>query len=145
MTEPTGPKWLHLARAELGTKEAPGAANNPRVVQYYIDATGGTRHVDAVPWCSAFVGAMLKRAGREGSGSLMARSYLNWGIKCDPIPGAIVVFSRGKPPFGHVAFLESIADTYVTVIGGNQADAVTRARFPRSKVLGYRWPKKGKT
>lgn len=140
----TGPEWLHLARKELGTKEIPGPRNNPTVVQYYVDAVG-KRHADEIPWCAAFVGSMLKQAGREPSGSLLARSYLKWGVPIkEPIPGSIVVFERGKSWQGHVAILEAVGDDYVTVIGGNQNDAVTRARFPKSKVLGYRWPKGSK-
>lgn len=139
----TGPEWLRLARKELGTKEFPGPSNNQTVTQYYADSIG--RHMaDSVPWCAAFVGAMLARAGRKPSGSLMARSYLDWGAKLDePIPGAIVVFARGRPPSGHVAIVESVTNETLTVIGGNQSDAVTRANYPRSKALGYRWPKKG--
>jgi uncharacterized protein (TIGR02594 family) len=137
------PKWLTLAKAELGTKEFPGDASNPRVVQYYVDAVG-KRLADAVSWCAAFCGAMLVKAGETPSGSLLARSYLKWGIKLSaPRVGCIVIFPRGASWQGHVAFVESFTDKTLTVIGGNQFDAVTRARYPRSKVLGYRWPKKG--
>lgn len=136
----TGPEWLHIARSELGTKEIPGPKSNPSVVQYYVDAVHG-RHPDSVPWCAAFVGACLVRAGRASSGSLMARSYLNWGRRlAEPIPGAIVVFARGTPPSGHVAFVDSVENGDLIVIGGNQSDAVTRARYSQIKVLGYRWP-----
>ena len=135
----TGPKWLHLARAELGTKEAPGPANNPDVVQYYVDAVG-KKHQDEIAWCAAFVGAMLRRAGRQGTNSLLARSYLKWGAPCQPIIGAICILRRGEPWQGHVGFVDAVHDDTVTIIGGNQGNAVTRARFSKAKVLGYRWP-----
>ena len=67
------PKWLVLAREQLGTVEMPGPGSNPKVVQYYLDVVG-KRMADSVPWCAAFVGAMLMRAGKKSSGSLMARS-----------------------------------------------------------------------
>ena len=135
------PRWLDLARAEIGTKEAPGYANNPVVQKYYEDAGSG-KLPDSVPWCAAFVGAMLKRAGVSPSGYLAARSYLKWGQKLTkPIPGAIVVFSRGSSPSqGHVAFFEQDKGNSIRVLGGNQNDAVTRANYPKSRVLGYRWP-----
>jgi uncharacterized protein (TIGR02594 family) len=133
---------LHLARQEIGTKERPGRANNPKVVQYYVDSVKAAQ-ADSVPWCSAFVGAMLARSGYKPSGSLMARSYLTWGRKLkEPVPGAIVVFARGRPPSGHVAIVESVSNGMLNVIGGNQSDAVTRARYSRAKALGYRWPVK---
>lgn len=140
------PKWLELALKELGTREYPGPANNPTVQQYYVDAVS-KEYADEISWCAAFVGAMLARSGYRPSGSLLARSYLKWGTKLErPREGCIVIFKRGEPWQGHVAFLETVnRDRTVTVIGGNQDDAVTRARFPRSKIIGYRWPRKDKT
>lgn len=134
------PRWLDLAKAEIGTKEAPGYANNPVVQKYYEDAGAG-KLPDSVPWCAAFVGAMLKRAGVSPSGYLAARSYLTWGQKLSrPIPGAIVVFSRGNAWQGHVAFFDRDNGNSLRVVGGNQGDAVTYANYPKSRVLGYRWP-----
>ena len=134
------PKWLVLARKELGTKELPGPPSSPTVVQYYVDAVG-KKFADAVPWCAAFVGAMLTRAGEKGSGSLMARSYLRYGKRCAPQSGAIVIFSRGNSRIqGHVTFVESVEGSTLVCIGGNQSDAVTRQRYPKARALGFRWP-----
>jgi uncharacterized protein (TIGR02594 family) len=135
----TEPKWLTLAREEIGTLEIPGHPSNPNVVNYYLDVVG-KRMTDSVPWCAAFVGAMLVRAGEKSSGSLMARSYLSYGDRSGAKPGAIAVFPRGRPPFGHVAFVESVSGNYVVCIGGNQGDAVTRRSFLRKSALGFRWP-----
>jgi uncharacterized protein (TIGR02594 family) len=138
----TEPKWLALARKEVGVKESPGFENNKIVQQYYVDAGSG-RMPDSVPWCAAFVGAMLKRAGLKGTGLLAARTYLNWGIKlAKPKPGCIVVFERGNSRWqGHVAFYIKDVGTHVRVLGGNQADMVSYSDYPKSKLLGYRWPK----
>jgi uncharacterized protein (TIGR02594 family) len=135
------PKWYSLAKAEVGTKEAPGYANNPIVQKYFQDAGAG-KLPDSVPWCAAFVGAMLKRAGISPSGYLAARSYLKWGQALNkPRLGAVVVFKRGaNPAQGHVAFFDRDNGATIRVIGGNQSDAVTAANYPKSRVLGYRWP-----
>lgn len=136
------PKWYELAVREIGTKEAPGYANNPQVQQYYVEAGAG-KLPDSVPWCAAFVGAMLKRSGVAPSGFLAARSYLNWGKKLSkPTLGAIVVFRRASNPAqGHVAFFNrSNGDGTIRVLGGNQSDAVNYANYAAAKVLGYRWP-----
>jgi len=135
------PKWFELAVAEIGTKEAPGYANNPIVQQYYKDAGSG-QLPDSVPWCAAFVGAMLKRAGVAPSGFLAARSYLKWGVPIKtPVKGAIVVFSRGTSWQGHVAFFDSYVRTgTIKVVGGNQSDAVNYGNYSLAKLLGYRWP-----
>jgi uncharacterized protein (TIGR02594 family) len=112
-------------------------------VAYYADAGHPEIHDDEVAWCAAFVGAMLKRAGYPGSGSLAARSYLNYGRKIDkPEPGCIVVFWRGSPTSweGHVAFYVRDDGSHIRVLGGNQGNAVTEASYPRKQVLGYRMP-----
>jgi uncharacterized protein (TIGR02594 family) len=135
------PPWYVLAQAEIGVKEAPGFANNPIVKQYYIDAGGG-KQPDSVPWCAAFVGAMLRRSGHSGSGFLAARSYLTWGVELkEPRIGCVVVFARGRSWQGHVAFFNRRNENgTIRVLGGNQDDMVKYASYNTSKVLGYRWP-----
>jgi uncharacterized protein (TIGR02594 family) len=135
-------KLLDNARGEIGKKEWGGRPSNPEIEKYYTEAVG-KKHFDSVPWCAAFVGAMLVRSGFKSSGSLMARSYTKYGKQLTaPIPGAIVVFPRGKPPSGHVAIVERVTPKYVEVIGGNQSDQVSRKKFLRSNILrgGIRWP-----
>lgn len=140
MREHLSEPWLKLAYAELGTKEIPGPDSNPTVEQYYRDAVKQSFR-DDVPWCAAFVGSMLRRAGYASSGSLWARSYLNWGVRLnDPKPGAITILSRGNPSQGHVGFFIGKQGNDILLLGGNQRDAVTIAHYPRSRVLGYRWP-----
>lgn len=136
------PKWFELAKAEIGTKEAPGYANNPVVQRYYEDAGAG-KQPDSVPWCAAFVGAMLKRAGYRGSGFLAARSYLDWGKKLEhPRVGAVTILKRGFSKWqGHVAFFaQDNGNGTIRLLGGNQSDQVKYSDYAKSRVLGYRWP-----
>jgi uncharacterized protein (TIGR02594 family) len=97
-----------------------------------------------IPWCAAFANAVLKKAGHEGTGSLMARSFLSYGKKTwRPSKGDIVVFKRGRSrSSGHVGFYmgETIVHgvRYILVLGGNQRKAVSVAMYPKRKVLGYR-------
>lgn len=136
------PAWLAAAWAEFGVRERAGRAKEPRVLAYFREAGRKDVSDDAVPWCAAFVGAMLKRAGYDGTGSLMARSYLSWGRALDePMAGAIAVMKRGaNPAHGHVAFVVGTTDRLVFLLGGNQGDAVSVAAFEASRILGYRWP-----
>ena len=139
----TEPKWLTLARKELGTVEIPGSRSNPTVMQYYYDVVG-KKFADSVPWCAAFVGAMLTRAGEKSSGSLMARSYTRYGDRCAAKAGAIAVWSRGgSKVYGHVNLVESVSGDRLVCIGGNQGDAVTRKVYSKSKALAFRWPTQG--
>lgn len=137
--------WHDLARSQIGVSEAPGVANDPRVIAYYRDA-GQPQTADTVPWCAAFVGAMLMRSGFKPSGSLAARSYLNWGKALDkPRRGAVAVFERGTGWSGHVAFIDDWDSRVLKCLGGNQSNAVTIANYARAgapgrRLLGIRWP-----
>jgi uncharacterized protein (TIGR02594 family) len=136
--------WLKIARQEIGIKETPGAGDNPQVVEYLKSTTLGRpdNENDETPWCSAFVNWTLKQAGvTTRTNSAWARSWLNWGVATkEPIPGSIVVFSRGQNS-GHVAFYLDEDGDRIQVLGGNQGNAVTIAWFPKANLLGYREPK----
>jgi len=136
------PEWLVQARKCLGIKETAGRANNPHVVSFFSESGHPGVVDDSVAWCSAFVGAMLKRAGMPNTGSLAARSYLKYGTPIDtPEPGDIVVFSRGNSTWeGHVGFYVGETDTAVKVLGGNQDNKVSIANYSKTRLLGYRRP-----
>lgn len=131
---------LQATEGYLGLKEWPGAKSNPEV-EALFKAAGFPGLTDDVPWCAGFVGAVLAQVGLKPSGSLMARSYLKWGMDV-PIhqarPGDVVVFARGKPPSAHVAFFLWFDGTRVKVRGGNQSDAVTDAFYPVNDILKIR-------
>ncbi len=137
------PKWLQLARGELGTTEIVGNKHNPKVVQYFRDVKHAEIEDDETSWCAAFVGAMLERSGIVSTRMLTARSYLQWGEKVDsPKVGDIVVFTRGNSTWqGHVAFFLYEKDGKIFHLGGNQQNTVNISSTAKSKLLGYRRPK----
>lgn len=130
-----------LAKAEIGTVEW-AKGSNPKVVAYYADAGAPEVKDDAVAWCAAFVGAMIKRAGGKPTGSLAARSYLDWGEAVgreDAREGDVVVFRRGNSTWqGHVAFLVKDNGATLSVLGGNQRDSVSIGSYPAASLLGIR-------
>ena len=130
-----------LAQKEVGTLEW-AKGSNPKVIAYYADAGHSEVKDDAVAWCAAFVGAMIKRAGGKPTGSLAARSYLDWGVEVDrkdARPGDIAVFRRGNSTWqGHVGFLVKDRGDKLDVLGGNQRDSVSIASQPASALLGIR-------
>ena len=99
-------------------------------------------------WCAAFVNAVLRKNGISGSESvsenpLMARSFLTYGDPVDePRLGDIVIFSRGDPWQGHVAFYMATrvieGKEVIIVLGGNQKDMVSYDSYPSSRVVGIR-------
>ncbi|MFM9848759.1 MAG: TIGR02594 family protein [Hyphomicrobiaceae bacterium] len=136
------PPWMAVAWAELGQSEVSGAAANPRVVDYFRQLGHRAIADDETAWCAAFVGACLERAGFSSTRSLIARSYLEWGEPAtEPAAGSIAVLTRGaSTSLGHVGFLVGMTDTAVYLLGGNQSDAVSVARFDRSRLLSTRMP-----
>jgi uncharacterized protein (TIGR02594 family) len=138
------PKWLDEAWRELGQRERTGAADNARILAMYREAGHASVAHDEVPWCAAFVGACLSRAGMRGTRSLMARSYASYGEQLsEPRTGAIAVLSRGRDPaLGHVGFVVGALDDQLFLLGGNQGDAVSVAAFPLARLVALRWPDK---
>lgn len=135
-------RWLKEAWREFGEAERAGARENPRIVALFRDAGHPEVTRDEVAWCATFVGACLERSGIASTRSLLARSYLAWGTALsEPRIGAIAVFSRGSDlSQGHVGFWLGEMEDAVVLLGGNQGNAVSVARYPKSRLLAVRWP-----
>ncbi len=139
-------RWMWEAWDQVGVVETAGAAATPEIVRFFHDAGRPDITSDEVPWCAAFVGACLKRAGVPlmvpQSERLLARGYLKQGTPIDePRVGAIAIFKRtGDPRFGHVGFVNGVTDTHMHLLGGNQSNSVSIQAYPRADLIGLRWP-----
>lgn len=136
------PDWLTVARRELGVHETPGPKHTARVLEYQA-ITRANEGADEVPWCAAFVGWCLERAGEKSTRSAAARSYLEWGHEVSsPQLGCVAVFARGSSPGqGHVGFIVGVEpDGDLQVLGGNQANSVCVRRYPAGRLLALRMP-----
>ncbi|MFL6626523.1 MAG: TIGR02594 family protein [Vitreoscilla sp.] len=134
--------WLRVARAEMGVRAHPPGSSNPRIGEYHA-GTNAAGYDDKASWCSSFVHWTLAGVGIRGTGSALARSWLDWGAALDePRPGCIVVLWRDDPSSwkGHVGFFLRDDGPDVVLLGGNQLGAVCEQHHPRANVLGYRWP-----
>jgi uncharacterized protein (TIGR02594 family) len=127
-----------FAATMIGRGEVPDNA----ALRDYLTTGGANLDPATTAWCAAFVNSSLGQAGLKGTGSNMARSFLEWGQPVDqPQKGDIAVFSRGDPngPFGHVGFFDSFnPDGSIKVLGGNQSDAVSLATYGKNRLLGFR-------
>lgn len=143
---------LSIARRYLGTAERPGAQHHPLITAWHEQARLGRGVADETPWCGSFVGHVAWLLDLPVPDlPARARHWLTVGEEVplsEARPGwDIVVFRRGggsqpgpevlDAP-GHVAFFEEEEPDRVVVIGGNQGDAVTVGRYPKSRVLGVR-------
>ncbi len=140
MTNP--PLWLTIASGEIGVAAYTAGASNPRITAYHA-GTNIEGYDDKASWCSSFVNWSLAQAGISGTGSALARSWLDWGTPLDaPRQGCIAVLWREDPASwkGHVGFYLREDETFVYLLGGNQLEQVREHSYPRAMVLGYRWP-----
>ncbi|HML43449.1 MAG TPA: TIGR02594 family protein [Hyphomicrobium zavarzinii] len=135
-------RWLEEAWREFGQSERAGTKENARILAFFRDAGHPDIARDEIAWCAAFCGACLERVGIRSTRSLLARSYLKWGAALEkPRTGAIAVFSRGSNASeGHVGFWLGETEDAVVLLGGNQGNAVSVTRYPKSRLLAVRWP-----
>jgi uncharacterized protein (TIGR02594 family) len=136
-----------LAERFVGVKEWAEAPGNPLILAM-LKLDNSWPSSDEVPWCSAFVNFVCWLGRLPRSKDLRARSWLGVGrgilIGHAQVGYDVVILNRGGSPNpdqagpGHVGFFGGIEDNRVLVLGGNQSDAVSVARYPVSGVLGVR-------
>lgn len=128
---------IRVAETTLGMNE-----NAQRgALQEYLRAGGSGVDPSTTAWCAAWLNSTLAQAGMGGTGSMMARSFLDWGdeVAGPPQPGDVIVLSRGDPPFGHVGIFQGFDENgNVQLLGGNQRDSVNVQSFDRRRILGVR-------
>ncbi|MDT7951082.1 MAG: TIGR02594 family protein [Acetobacteraceae bacterium] len=138
------PAWLGIARREVGEKEAPGDADNPRIVEYFRATTFGA-HPDSVSWCGAFVSFCLKQVNLIDRGSAKAADWLDFGEPLmAPRLGCIAVLKPQAPgSSGHVGFWVGQEGGKLELLAGNQHDEVDVTKYPVTALFqgGLRWPK----
>ena len=134
------PLWLKTARKEIGVTTFPEGQSNPRISEYHAN-TNIAGYDDKAAWCSSFLNWVFDQHGIQGTGSALARSWLDWGRGLDhPELGCVAVLEREDPSGwkGHVGlFLRSTSDQ-VLLLGGNQLNEVREHSYPISSVLAYR-------
>lgn len=140
------PAWLAAARAKLGTREAPGAANSPTIMGWAkrlgTKVLGMVYNADSVPWCGLFVAACVAEDGLAPAPiAVRAKSWATWGqnLRADRLaPGAVLVFERQGG--GHVGFYVGERPDAYRVLGGNQGDKVSLAWIEKARCVARRWP-----
>ena len=117
---------LCLSEARQGLWKENGA--NPRIVATYKAVGSNVNSDGAVPWCAAYAGSTLKKAGAAFNKSLGSRTYTNYGTA---VPLAdkskwrlndVVIFIRDGG--GHIGFFRGYNPNtgIVAVAGGNQGN-----------------------
>ncbi len=143
MTCPNEPAWLTAARAKLGTREAPGPANNPTIIGWAkrlgARVLGIAYNADGVPWCGLFVATCIAEAGIAPPPiAVRASSWDAFGEPARPFVGAVLRFAR--PGGGHVGFAVGEDATRLFVLGGNQGDRVSILPIDKARLVACRAP-----
>lgn len=129
---------FRIAGEQIGMTE--GEQNE--AIQDFLRTGGQNLNPKELNWCTAYVNASLGHAGMEGTDSLVARSFLNWGEEVtEPERGDIVVLSRGDPNGwqGHVGFFDGYGpDGKIRILGGNQKKGINLSHYDADKLLGFR-------
>lgn len=147
------PRWLEIARAELGTREIRGLTHNPRIIEYHNTLSIPPRN-DESAWESSFVNWVLMKAGHSGPQSNNMNDWLTWGEPAVPVRrGCIAVLgsidatsNRSVVNANYVGFFLEDRGDAILVFGGNQIHGtdtlpeVGEALFPKSEFLNCRYP-----
>ena len=134
--------WVAEARKHIGLAEVAGKQHNSTIVNWLIKLGAWWRD-DETPWCGTFVAHCLRQVGRPVPQHwYRARAYESYGTRLDkPAYGCIAVFSRQGG--GHVGFVVGQdKQGNLLVLGGNQGNKVSIAKFSRSRVTAYVWADK---
>jgi uncharacterized protein (TIGR02594 family) len=140
MADQTEPLWVTNGLKDLGFHET----GNNRGIEKFIAQAGCGKLGD--PWCAIWANAKLEQSKIPGTGSASSQSFRtnkNFVKLAKPALGAIAVYTRGKPNsgLGHVGFYMGETSTQVLTLGGNESDAVRKQFEPKTRLVGYFWPK----
>jgi uncharacterized protein (TIGR02594 family) len=151
-----GPRMITQALKEYGTLEAPGDADNPKIVgwQEELEAAGlgrayaGVYRQDAIPWCGLFMAIVAHRANierrPERSPPKLYLAALEWAAFGVFVPkgaaalGDVLVFKRKGG--GHVGLYVGHDASAFHILGGNQSDRVTISRLSKQRLVAVRRP-----
>ena len=135
--------------------ERSGDAEHP-LIQWWLSLCGyGLDAKDEIPWCSAFVNGIAWELRLPRSKSAAARSWLKVGVPITDsqrsfsidraeVGSDVVILNRGgsiNPDLsgpGHVGFFAGAEGGTIILLGGNQSNGITVARFPVTDILGIR-------
>lgn len=126
----------------FGEKEVTGKGSNSTILSFF-DGLANWVSDDETPWCSAFMNYTHAKAGYLYTGSLSARSWLDYGFPItNPKPGDVTILWRESRSSwkGHVAYFVRYNEdkSKVLLYGGNQYNMITLSWYPSYRVLGFR-------
>ncbi|WP_022722862.1 TIGR02594 family protein [Rhodopseudomonas sp. B29] len=141
------PLWLEAGIKLINVKEAPGATDNPEILDWAKEEGGDIareyKH-DSIAWCALFANHILTKVGLKGTETLWALDFAgHWPAVKLPGPAVGAFAPMKRTGGGHIICIVG-RDQHGNVmgLGGNQGDKVSIAPFPQSRLnQGFWWPK----
>lgn len=131
------------AQRYLGIAEVDGPASHPLIAQWIAQAaTWLDRDDSKTAWCGCFRGALgYQTATGVPKDHYRAAAWLRWGRAIEPSrceQGDTIILDRKGGH--HVALLDRFSPDLRTVwlLGGNQSNKVSIARFDARLIIGLR-------
>lgn len=126
-----GPLWAQIARDEIGKRGTD-----------YRTAATTTASADDSMAAAAFVSWCLEIAGEKSAKSCAARSYLKWGRASSSFAvGSIVVIQQGDKHWqSDIGIVDAVLGANLRVISLGADGVACLAKFPKSRIIGNRWP-----
>ncbi|MEO1986596.1 MAG: phage tail length tape measure family protein [Martelella sp.] len=90
-------------------------------INAFLRAGGVDINAAQTQWCAGFVNSALKQVGIDGSGSLIANSFQDWGLQIDPsqvLRGDVLLNTRGLGA-GEMGGHVGLATGASRMLGGN--------------------------
>lgn len=134
-------KLYAQAEKDKGLKETSGSASTPRIKRAILEAASWLNPDDSVTaWCGCIVGLWVSEIGLTPPPEYFrAISWLKFG-KATTLEkakkGDVVVLSRSGG--NHVGLYHSHTKTTISLLGGNQSNAVNITTYSMSSFKGVR-------
>ena len=124
-----------LAAAAIGLSE-----QDPALKKFLAQGGVTVNDPQFEAWCASFVNSVLNRKGFIGTGSKVANSFQNWGVRVNSFaqvkPGDVIIETSNKPVTstgGHVGIATGVFDSAsgkIEIIAGNYQNKVSRYFIP---------------
>lgn len=140
------PDYYAYAKSLVGLKEVPGPASNPKILAMIRQWLPSADDDSTTAWCGALVAHVMAEFGYPiAEHPLLARSWMHVyrEVPYDQArEGDLAVLWRGAPSDwrGHVAFVDGADKDQISLLGGNQSNAVTIEQYGANRVLGVYRP-----
>lgn len=133
------PPWM----AEMWRRKGLHEARDNKTLTEWLRAGRLLGNPAKLPWCGDAVETCIVKTLPDEpvpNNPFWAQAWANFGVGVDPIVGSIGVI-RWSSRAGHVGIVADASASRITLLGGNQSNAITLSSFPRSKFIAFRWPK----